>query len=214
NIRVTVTGTPGHSGRAPDFVNAVHFGARLIVKIQNMAKRLADDVQDELYDIPCTTAHVGTAHGGAALNIVPEHFEFLFEFRAIAAHDLDELVAEVEDYARDPLLPEMRAIDTRADIQFEVHADSPGMDIAVDHPLTRAVQRYAQRNDLTKIIYGTEGGIFQKIGRIPTIICGPGTIDVAHKPDEFIEKGQLAQCEAFLERLILDCRSGQLDIQL
>ena len=205
NLRATIIGTAGHSGRAPEFVNAVHYGARLIVKIQDMATRLAQDVQDDLYDIPCTTAHVGVAHGGSALNIVPDRFEFIFEFRAIAAHDLDDLVAEVEDHAREVLLPEMHAVDPRADIRIDVLADSPGVDIAPDAPLALAAQRYAQRNDLTKIIYGTEGGIFEKVGGIPTVICGPGSIDVAHKEDEHVEPAQLALCEAFIARLIADC---------
>jgi len=210
NLRVTIKGTPGHSGRAPEFVNAIEYGARLIVFIQDLGRRLATETRDPLYDVPVTTAHVGVASGGQALNIVPEDFSFLFEFRALASHDPDALIAEVTAYAQDVLLPQMNAVDPRAAITFEQLADSPGVDLSPDHDLAKAVQRYAQRNSFTKIIYGTEGGIFQQSGGLPTVICGPGSIDVAHQPDEYITPDQLALCEAFLLRLLADCRSGTL----
>src|SRR5215470_10956883 len=107
SLRVTVHGRTCHSSLAPHGVNAVEFAARLIVKIREISERLAQSgARDPLYDVPFTTAHTGTVQGGTALNIVPDRCTFEFEFRSIAADDLDALVAEVKAYARDVLEPQ------------------------------------------------------------------------------------------------------------
>ena len=205
-FRVRVTGTPGHSSRAPEFVNAVEYGAQLVVKVQQIGRRFAAGARDPLYDTPHSTAHVGIARGGEALNIVPESFLTEFEFRTIAADDPDALEAEMRAFASDELLPQMQAVDPRAGIEFEIASDTPGVDAAPDAPVTRAAQRFARRNSVIKVAYGTEGGLFQTIAGIPTVVCGPGSIGVAHQPDEYIELAQLAACEDFLGRLIGECR--------
>ena len=204
-FRVRVIGTPGHSSRAPEFVNAVEFGAQLVVKVQQIGRRFATGARDPLYDTPHSTAHVGVARGGEAVNIVPEHFLTEFEFRTIAADDADALEAEMRAFAFDDLLPQMQAINPRAAIEFEVSANTPGLDAAPDAPVTRAAQRFAQQNSVIKVAYGTEGGLFQTIAGIPTAVCGPGSIGVAHQPDEYITLDQLAACEEFLGKLIAEC---------
>lgn len=206
SFKVRFTGTPGHSSRAPDFVNAVEFGANLVVKVQEIGRRFAKGASDPLYDTPHSTAHVGIAHGGEALNIVPESFVTEFEFRTITEDDPDALEAEMREFAFDTLLPQMRAIDPAADISFEIAADTPGVDTAPDAPVTLAAQRFAQKNDVIKVAFGTEAGLFQQIMGVPTVVCGPGSIGVAHKPDEYITLDQLAACEDFLHRLLQECR--------
>ncbi len=205
SFHVTVTGTPGHSSRAPEFVNAVEYGARLIVKMQEIGRRLGAGASDTMYDIPQSTAHVGTGHGGTALNIVPEVFEMDLEFRTIAADDPDALADELKAYASDVLLPEMRAVDASADIVFTPLAAFPGVDTAQDDPVAQSAMRFAGSNEVKKVAFGTEGGLFQTILGIPTIICGPGSIAQAHRPNEFIAVDQLARCETFIERLIEEC---------
>jgi len=205
SFHATVTGTPGHSSRAPEFVNAVEYGARLIVKMQEIGRRLGAGASDTMYDIPQSTAHVGTGHGGTALNIVPEVFEMDLEFRTIAADDPDALADELKAYARDVLLPEMRAVDACADIVFTPLAAFPGVDTAQDDSVAQSAMRFAGSNEVKKVAFGTEGGLFQTILGIPTIICGPGSIAQAHRPNEFIAVDQLVRCETFIERLIEEC---------
>ena len=205
-LRATVIGTPGHSSRAPDFVNAVEYGARLVVKMQEIGRRLAVGAEDAMFDTPHSTAHVGTAHGGTALNIVPELFTMDFEFRTIAADDPDALVGEVRAYAEEVLLPEMRAVDPAAEIRIELLSAFPGVDTPAEHDVVRAAQRFARRNDVIKVAFGTEGGLFQEALGVPTVVCGPGSIAEAHRPDEFIAASQLVACEDFLRQLIDDCR--------
>jgi acetylornithine deacetylase len=206
SVRVTVRGLTCHSSLAPQGVNAVEYGAKLVAEIGRIGERLAaSSPQDALYDVPVSTAHVGVLQGGTALNIVPDTCSILFEFRTVAGVDPDALVAEVERYAREVLEPRMRAVDPATGIDFDVYAGFPGLDTAPDAEVVTLAKALAGRNDHAKVAYGTEAGLFQSIAEVPTVVIGPGSIDQAHKADEWIETEQLAKCEAFIERLIERC---------
>ncbi|MCG6115287.1 MAG: acetylornithine deacetylase [Mesorhizobium sp.] len=202
SLKITVRGTVGHSSRAPEFVNAVEHAARIVVKMREMGKTLAaTGARDALYDIAHTTAHVGTMHGGTALNIVPDRCEITCEFRVLPNEDADALVSEITDFIRQEVEPEMRALAPEAGVDIEMTAAFPGLDMAGGSQLALAARRAARRNDHIKVAYGTEAGLFQEAG-IPTIVCGPGSIAQAHKPDEFVALEQLAACERFLVALL------------
>jgi acetylornithine deacetylase len=208
SYRTTVTGTSAHSSLAPLAVNAVEWAAELVVAIRDIGRRLATAGPfDPLFDVPHSTAHVGQIHGGTTLNIVPELCWFDWEFRTLPEVDLGALVAEVQAHALERLLPAMRTIAPHVAIRFEQLTELPPVDIAPEHPLTTMTKALAGRNGHRKVAYGTEGGLFRRDGGIPAIVCGPGDIEQAHKPDEFVELSQLALCEAFLERLIAHCRA-------
>ena len=207
SLRATFTGTAGHSSRAPEFVNAVEYGARLVVRMQEIGRRLATHgLRDPLYDTPHSTAHVGTAQGGTALNIVPERFVTDFEFRVLTQEDADALVDEIRTYLFDDLLPQMQKTDPAANIELELLAAFPGLDTAPDAPVAITARKLAQRNDSIKVAYGTEGGLFDEMAGIPTIICGPGSIGEAHRADEFVTLDQIDACERFLHALVEQCR--------
>lgn len=205
SLKVTVTGKAGHSSLAPDLVNAVEYAACLIVRIREIGQRLAHDLRDDLYDMPVSTAHVGPIAGGTQLNIVPEECTFEFEFRTLPEVDIDALVEEVKAYALDVLEPRMKAIDSDCGIAFEPLASSPGLGTHPEEDIAVFTKFLAGRNGHAKVAYGTEAGLFQTIAGVPSAVCGPGSIEQAHKPDEFIEVGELAACEAFLGRLIAHC---------
>lgn len=207
SLRASFKGTTGHSSRAPEFVNAVEYGSRLIAKVQDIGRRLAaDGLRDPLYDTPHSTAHVGTAHGGTALNIVPDRFVTDFEFRVLTQENADALVDEVRRFLMQDLLPEMQATDPAAGIDLDLIAAFPGLDTDIDAPVASAVRRMAGRNTSIKVAYGTEGGLFDETAGIPTIVCGPGSIGEAHKADEFVSRDQLDACEQFLRNVVDDCR--------
>jgi len=207
SYRTSVTGTPAHSSLAPTAVNAVEWAAELVVRIRDIGRRLAvEGPFDPLFDVPHSTAHVGQIHGGTTLNIVPELCWFDWEFRTLPEIDLAALVAEVKAHAEERMLPAMRKTASGAGIHFEQTTELPPVDIAPDHPLTTLTKALAGKNGHRKVAYGTEGGLFRRDGGIPAIVCGPGDIAQAHKPDEFVELSQLAACETFLERLIAHCR--------
>ena len=202
SMRCRVRGLECHSSLAHTGVNAVEYAAELIVFLRAMAQaRRTGGPHDHNFEPPYTTIHTGTVRGGTALNIVPRDCRFEFEFRHLPGDDPAALLAEVAGYANNTLLPAMRAVGGEATIEFEQIAAFPGLRIAETDPATELVKALSGANDTGYVSFGTEAGLFQTAG-VPTVICGPGSIDQAHKPDEFIELDQLARCETFLRRMI------------
>jgi acetylornithine deacetylase len=202
---VTVRGRTVHSSLAPLGVNAVEYAARLIVKIRDIADRLArEGARDPLYDVPHSTGHTGYVHGGTALNIVPDVCTFEYEFRTIAADDRDALAAEVATYARQVLEPQMKAVAPEAGIELRERSSFPGLDTPPASDIVSLSKVFAGRNDLAKVAFGTEAGGYAADG-IPSVVVGPGSIDQAHKADEFIAVAELEKCGVFLDRLIDHC---------
>ncbi len=202
-FQALVTGSPGHSSRAPHFVNAVDFAAEFLVELRRFGREIeANGPRDPLFDVPFTTTHVGVIQGGEALNIVPEHCRFEFEVRALPNEDVDAMTTHMQRFIDTELLPRMQAISPGAAFRLENTIDYPGLDSAPEDEVVVLAKRLAGRNDHRKVAYGTEGGRFSKTGGIPTVVCGPGDIDRAHKANEFITRDELAACEAFIDALI------------
>jgi len=205
SLNVTVRGKTAHSSLAPQGVNAVEYAARLIVKIRDMNDRFArEGARDALYDVPFTTGHTGVVSGGTALNIVPESCVFEFEFRTIAADNINALVDEVVRYARERLEPEMKAVSPEAGITFEEKSEFPGLDTPAADDVVVLAKKLGRSNAHGKVAYGTEAGLFSAAG-IPSVVIGPGSIEQAHKADEFIAVSELEKCGAFIDRLIAHC---------
>jgi len=202
---VTVRGCTCHSSLAPQGVNAVEYAARLIVKIRDISDRQRrQGPRDPLYDVPFTTGHTGTVQGGIALNVVPDVCKFVYEFRAVGADDPDALAGEVEAYARDVLEPEMRAVAAETGIDFDPRPHQAGLDTDPAAEVVALAKQLAGRNGHSKVAFGTEAGLFQA-GGIASVVIGPGSIDQAHKADEFIAVAEVAKCGVFLDRLIERC---------
>jgi acetylornithine deacetylase len=201
-MRVTVKGFEAHSSLRPYGVSAIEEAAKLIVKINEIGQRLARRPDlDPLYSVPFSTTSVGVIKGGTVRNIVAGECVVDFDLRCVPGDDPHAIVAEIEAYARDVLEPPMKAISPAAGFVFEELALVPGLDTAADAPVTVLAKKLAGRNDHAKVAYGTEAGLFQEIG-IPTAIVGPGPIEQAHKPDEYVEAAELAEADAFMAKLI------------
>jgi acetylornithine deacetylase len=208
SIKASVRGSYAHSSLAPLYVNAVEFGALLVAFIRGQGERLAaSGPRDGLYDIQHSTAHVGIFAGGTALNIVPASAEITYEYRTIAEDNGDALVAEAVAYARDVLEPRMRSVDPSSGIDFEVYTSFAGLDTEADAAVVSVAKKLAQRNDHAKVAYGTEAGLFAEMAGIPSVVVGPGSIEPAHKANEFVEITELEKCGAFIARLIDECSS-------
>ena len=202
SLRCRVHGRECHSSLAPQGVNAVEYAALLIGRLRAMAERMAEEGPfDNNFDVAHTTIHTGVVHGGTALNIVPKDCAFDFEFRYVPGADPQALLNELRGYAESDLLPRMRAVAPEAGFDWEPISAFPGLDTPVDSRIVDFVKSLTGANSVGKVAFGTEGGLFHEAG-IPTVICGPGSIAQAHKPDEFIEIEQVALCEAFMRRLI------------
>jgi acetylornithine deacetylase len=202
SLRCHVHGRECHSSLAPEGVNAVEYAAEVIARLRAMAQRIAREGPfDADFDVAHSTVHTGVVRGGTALNIVPKHCSFDFEFRFVPGVDPQALLAEVKGFAENELAPQMKAVAPEAGFTWEQISAFPGLDMPVDSEIVAFVKSLTGGNSVGKVAFGTEGGLYQEAG-IPTVICGPGSITQAHKPDEFIEVDQIAQCEAFMDRLM------------
>ncbi len=200
--RCCVRGKEAHSALTPQGVNAIEYAARIITYIRHMAERLqACESRDYGFDIPFTTLQTGVISGGTASNIVPRECAFHFEFRYLPGADPDALEREIKDYAEHVILPEMHRTDPGTGISIETKANIPGLNTDKEDEVAYLAQALSRNKSTAKVAYATEGGLFQQAG-IPAIVCGPGSIEQAHKPDEYVTLGQVALCESFMERLL------------
>ncbi|MFC6742354.1 acetylornithine deacetylase [Methylobacterium tardum] len=205
--RLTFRGRASHSALAPQGVNAVEYAARFIEHVRLSAEALArDGARDPLYDVPHTTGLSSVVQGGTALNIVPDSCSVAFEYRAIGADDAGALAAAAIAYATDTLVPLMRAVDAACGVTVEPLIDYPGLDTDPEAPIVTLAKRLAGRNGHAKVSYGTEGGLFERLGGVPAVVIGPGSIARAHKADEYVTRDELDACAGFVRRLIRDCR--------
>ena len=196
-----VTGMAAHSSLAPRAVNAVEFAAEIVSFIRRRAKSLQSDGPfEEGFDPPHSTVHTGLIQGGTQLNIVPEHCSFQFEIRYLPFDDHAGFVEDVRRFAEDELLPEMRERYEASDIVFREMSGFPGLTTPEDAAVAQVCGHLAATNETAKVSFGTEAGLFSA-GGIPTVVCGPGSIEQAHKPNEFVELDQVAKCDAFMDRL-------------
>ena len=201
-VRCDVRGFEAHSSLAPQAVNAVQAAAHAVVHLDGMAARkAAEGPFDHDYDVPHTTVHVGTIQGGTAMNIVPADCNFEFEFRHLPQDDPKELLAEVRGFIAQEIEPAMQARVPGTGFTWTEISYLPSMDIANDSELVTLVKSLAGANATGKVAFGTEAGLFSGSG-IPAVVCGPGSIEQAHKPDEYVSLEQLALCVRFMDRLL------------
>ncbi|MEK6424204.1 MAG: acetylornithine deacetylase [Burkholderia gladioli] len=200
--RCCVRGHAAHSSLTPKGLNAIEYAARLICHIRDIADEFrANGPFDELYDVPFTTAQTSLIEGGNAINTVPAECRFSFEFRNLPTLDPDAIFARIDAYARDTLLPKMRREHPDAAIEISKIAAAPGLDADEQAAITELVRALTADRSQRKVAYGTEAGLFANAG-IPSVVCGPGNIEQAHKPNEYVELAQLEACDQFLRKFI------------
>lgn len=200
--RCCVKGQAAHSSLTPKGVNAIEYAARMICHIRDIADEFkANGPYDAAFDVPFTTASTGTIQGGIALNTIPALCEFVFEFRNLPGVDPEAIYARIQEYANQVLLPKMQAEHADAGLTISKIAAAPSLDAAEADAITQLVRALTADRDTNKVAYGTEAGLFQRAG-IPAVVCGPGDIQQAHKPDEFVALEQLEACEAFLHKVV------------
>lgn len=195
-----VRGKEAHSSLTPRSVNAIEMAARVVGRVRDMAEALErEEPRYEGFDVPFSTASVGQFHGGIADNVVPRDAEFRYEFRDLPTADAHAMQEKVVAYARS-LEPAMRAVAPDAGFSFETICEIPSFLGSPADAVTRLAQRLAGEQRTTLVAFGTEAGLFKNAG-IPTVVCGPGSIEQAHQPDEYVTLEQLARCAAFMRGL-------------
>ena len=195
-----VRGKEAHSSLTPHSVNAIEMAARVVGRVRDMAEDFEkNETRFEGFDVPFSTTSVGQFHGGIADNVVPRDAEFRYEFRDLPTANAAQMQSEVVAYAKS-LEPRMKQVALAAGFSFETICEIPSFLGSKDDPVTRLAQTLSGEKSTTLVAFGTEAGLFKNAG-ISTVVCGPGSIQQAHQPDEYVSLEQLGRCEAFMQGL-------------
>jgi len=192
-VRLEVIGKSGHSSQPHLGLNAVHAMAGVITKAVSYGALLAEGPSDSNFDPPYSSLQVGVIAGGQAVNIIPDRCTADIEVRAVSGTAPLSLLK--------PLREHLEALQTE-NFKTAWHELSayPALSLAADSPLACLMTELTGKETLAAVSYGTEAGLYQQAG-IESIICGPGDIGRAHRPDEYIEAGELAACQKMIEDL-------------
>lgn len=198
SYETVVKGLEYHSSLPQLGVNAIQVAAGLVHFLNGLNTELADTgFRDERFTPPHSTINVGIIRGGTARNIVPKHCSFQWEMRPLPGEDAAALLARFEQHC-DTLRESMQRVHPKAGITTTALSHMDSVTLPGDADAAREfVMQCAKTNQEHVVSYGTEGGVFQSRG-ISAIICGPGSIEQAHKPDEYIERGQIQACVQFM----------------
>ncbi|MDA3135977.1 acetylornithine deacetylase [Pseudomonas syringae] len=198
SYRTFCRGQEAHSSLAPRAVNAIHLASDFIAELRKSQKQIEQHgARDEGYDIPYSTVHIGRIDGGKALNIVPNLCTMEFEYRNLPGDNPDALLEQLRERA-EVLVREARQLSGVADIEIEVMNEYPALETHPSVEAVRLLHAFAEPGTQhIKVSYGTEGGLFAGRLNVPVVVCGPGSIEQAHKPDEFIDESQMDAGERF-----------------
>lgn len=202
SFRCEIHGRAAHSSLTNMGCNAIEYAARMICFIRELAETYKHHGPfDPAYDVPYTTLTTNLIKGGNATNTIPALCEFVFEFRNLHEVPAQEIENRLATFIDNELLPRMRHDFPESAIKLNKFAGAPGLKQMEADEITKLVRSITKDMGVRKAAYATEGGLFQQAG-IPTILCGPGSIEQAHRPDEYVAIEQLVKCEAFLESLV------------
>lgn len=200
-LRARCTGRPAHSANPGRGVNAIHLACDLVAAVrEQQAEIAAEGASDSAYEVPHTTLHVGVIQGGTVLNIVPARCELELEIRNVPDDDASAIVAALREAAA-RIIRDTGSLES-VGIELEPLHDYPALDTRLDAEVVRLVAALSGEPELIKVSFGSEAGLFSERLGIATVVCGPGSIEQAHRPDEFIERAQLERCDAMLDALL------------
>ncbi len=192
-------GLAGHSSEPNKGVSAVEYAARYTNKLVELREKLKErEPKDSIFDPPYSTLQVGGIFGGIAHNVIADKCHVNWETRPVAKEDGIYLNKEIDKYANEVLLPEMKKVYPNSSIKKHIIGEIIAFDRIKNSEACEFVSSITGDNSREVVSFGTEAGLFQEIG-ISTVVCGPGSIQQAHKIDEFIKLDELKKCLVFLE---------------
>lgn len=195
-------GQAAHSSLTSKGCNTIEHAADLCLFLRQIANSYAlHGPFDPHFDLPYTSLSSNLIHGGNAENTIPAYCELLFEFRNLPKDDANAINQKISSYINDELLSKMHTESPSAKIHMATLSSIPAFEASEDSLFTQLIRRITGEPKLLKVSYGTEAGQFQQEG-IPTLVCGPGSIEQAHRPDEYVSLEQLEKCKAFLSTLV------------
>ncbi len=194
-------GLEGHASNPGGGVNAIHFANRYVSRLLALGEELKSQADtDSVFAPPHSTLQVGRIEGGTARNVVAGSCEIDWEIRPVKRGDEEHVKDQLGFYCEEVLLPEMRIISPAAAIDLEVVAEVPGLTPIPDNTARKLLFELTGEETSDVVAFGTEAGLFQSLG-MHVAVCGPGSIDQAHKPDEFVSLDQLSACLIMLDGL-------------
>jgi acetylornithine deacetylase len=206
-VRMVITGRAAHS-------SLPHLGASAIFAAQEIMAELVK-IKDEFqaagdptgrFTPPCSTLNIGRIEGGTAHNIIPERCRLEFSLRGVPGCDVEAAIERVIALAEGPVLAKLRETAQESTMDIKRWLVAPALAPEPGSAAEKLAMRLAGTNNTATVAYATEAGSFQRAG-LSTVVCGPGSIDQAHAPDEYVELSELAKGEAFLKRLVEECRA-------
>ena len=197
-----ITGREAHSSQPHRGVSAVMIAGRLINWLWDKQRQCAERAPaGSLFEPAHTSFHCGVVHGGTAHNIMAHHCEFVTDIRSLPDESALDYFNEFKRFALEEVLPEMRSICPDTNIDFRMNAEVPSFCVEEGSPSVQLAKRLTGQNSVTSVVYGAEAGQFQEAG-YSVVMCGPGSIDQAHQPDEYISLEQVDKGIEFTRRLI------------
>jgi acetylornithine deacetylase len=196
----TCHGREHHSSAPEKGANAVMMAGEFVAMLDNVWDSLRTD-PDARFDPPHSTVQATVIAGGTAVNILAARADVTWEYRCLPDRDPQVILKDVQRRAEAEILPKYRARAAEAAMTTKLHAQYPGLRMDEDSVAVRLVREVTGANAVEAVSYGTEAGHFQNYG-IPAVICGPGSIEQAHRADEFCELSELVACENFLRKII------------
>jgi len=194
-------GIGGHGSAPDEGVNAVEYAARYVTYLLDLKDQLRTMTpENSLFEPPWTTVNVGSSNGGTVHNVIATKAEVNWEMRPVQSSDADFVKSRLNSYCQDVLLPKMQHVFPEAMIETEVVGEVDGLVPTLDNEAREIVAALTGDNNAGLVPFGTEAGIFQNLG-MDVVVCGPGAIEQAHKPDEYIAIDQLGQCVTMLQKL-------------
>lgn len=200
--RATFHGVGGHSALAPRFLNSIHLAADFIVTLRRRQDELAArSAAGTGYDIPYTTIHAGLIRGGTALNLVPDISTVDFEIRSVISTDPSSIMSAIADDA-EQIVYRVRDRFPQARVEIKTVNNYPGFETSENSDVVSFMRGLLESANLTKLAFGTEGGLFANRLGVPVVVCGPGSIAQAHIADEYIAREQIVACDRMMDRLV------------
>jgi len=194
-------GVEGHSSQPDRCVNALEYAHRFINKLMEVRLELpAMAPEGSRFDPPYSTSSICACHSGTTHNVIPSQAEVEWEMRVVQRSDREWLRDQMERYVDEVLRPEMKKKSIIADIFETVCVETDGLEPEQDSEAVKIVQELTGGNSTEVVAFGTEAGLFSRAG-ISSVLCGPGSIEQAHKPDEYVTEEQMISCLNMLERL-------------
>ena len=192
-------GLAGHSSKPHKGVNAIEYASRYVNKLLEIRQELIKRApKDCIFDPPHSTLSIGGISGGIAHNVIADKCKVEWETRPVNKADADFVTSEMDKFVNEELLPNMKKVFPNSFIRKEIIGEVIGFEKLNESEACEFVTSITGDNSREVVSFGTEAGLFQEIG-ISTVVCGPGSIEQAHKIDEFIELNEIKKCLKFLD---------------